>query len=321
MPVQEATSGRGAERLSLGQPFEQFPSAQVGAIGTRILTPFGVSKKAAAVSVIKRTGWLRRRNTRHQDGSAFGRDTFALDELSYSCDANGWESPLTKAKREVYRSDFDADYYARQLVADVLDREKEIRIAAQIFDAVTNWPSGTAALYTDVSTDWDSSSADIIGDIARASEQIRRNCGLRPNTLVLSAAHIPSLQINTGIAAWFKVTDITAQMIINNIGSILGIPNVLFGEAVYNSADEGQALTMADVWSDDYAWLGITASGTNLVQPCVGRTLFWDAYGADGREWAFYTEQQTKSDVWQAEEWTDEVVFDAYFGHLLKIDT
>lgn len=319
MPSQVATAGRGAERLDLGRAFEEYPLVSLGLVGLQVLPTFPVQKKAANFSAITRAGLLRTRDVRRQDKSAFGRGGYDVDELSYACQGYGWEVPVGKAEREVYKSDFDADANAQKVVQHVLDWERERRIAAAIFNDTT-WTG--AALYTDVTTDWDNIAATIIADIEAAKEKVRMNCGLEPNTLVVSSAHLKSFKLNTGIIAQFPGIDLLTDRILHSsLAAIFGVQKVLIGNAIYNTGGEGDAFAAGYVWADTFAWLGVTVDGGDLSQPGVGRTMQWDAFGAEGFEWDLYTEKQTKTDVWQGEHWVHEKVFDEYFGHLLKIDT
>lgn len=319
-----ATAGRTPDRLGLGMPFEESPRVSVGMIAREVMPVTPVAKKNATFNAITREGWLRRRDTRRGSGGAFARDGVEYDEIEYNCKGNGFEVPVTKDQREVYVSDFDADMDARDLIKRVLDAEHEIRVAGKIFNATT-WLSTDSDLYTDVSTDWDSSSATIIADVAAAIEKVRRNSGMLPNTMVLSAAHLRSLRINTQLQGQFKGgagdAIVTYPAMIAALPQILGIPRILMGGGVYNSGGEGEDLSVTDIWADTYAWIGIVPEGNSLNTPGVGRTLQWQAFGGDGFEWQNYEEPQTKTDVWQAEHWTDEKVIDKYFGHLLKIDT
>lgn len=294
-------------------------------IGPRIMPITPVAKQNAEFPAITRESWLRRRDVRRNDGAAFSRDTYAIDMLEFACKGYGHEQTVTRAQRAVYRSEFDADEVARQQVARVLDLELEIRIATEIFNAdATHWYSSTSALYTDVSTDWDNAAATIISDVEGAKQKVRENCGMEPNTLVISDAHLKSLKLNTELKAYYfqGAPVLTETLLFQNLPLILGIRNVLIGTAVYNSASEGETLSVSKVWNDDYCWIGVVPAGALPIDPGVGRTLVWSEFGdGSGYEWQNYTEPQTKTDLWQAEHWTDEKVFDTYFGHLLKIDT
>ena len=140
--------------------------------------------------------------------------------------------------------------------------------------------------------------------------------------MILSSLHLKNLRANVIIKAQFPgVPVITEQVVLSSLPAIFGIPKLLIGSGVYNSADEGATLSVSPIWDDDSCWIGVTAEGDDLAAPCVGRTMQWDAFGGTGLEWELYTEKQTKTDIWQVEHWTDEKIFDAYFGHRLIIDT
>ena len=320
MPTLSSTRSR--DHLDLGVPFFEYPPVSVGMIGSRILPTLSVSKKTAEFPAITRERWLERRDVRRQGASTFARDTYGVEMITYDCLGYGFESPVTKAERELWRSEFDADNIAQSLVGRVLEAEKEIRIAAQIFDGTTNWPSGTSELYTDVTTDWDQAAATIISDVEGAKEHVRANSGMEANTIVFSHRHIQSLRINTELKTfYFQGTPVlTASLLFASLPALFGIPNVLIGSGIYNSGSEGADLSITDIWADTYAWIGVVPMG-GPETPGVGRTMQWDAFSPDGFEWNRYTEPQTKTDIWQAEHWTHEKVIDPYFAHLLKIDT
>jgi hypothetical protein len=323
MPTNDTSTGRSADNLNAGRAFEQFPKAQVGLIGLQALPVFPVSKKAGKIPVIKRDSFTRRSDAKRQDGAAFARGTYQTTEVSYQCEQYGYESPVSKGQRAVFANDFDADEYARALIESKLRLEQEYRIAAALFDvSSTGWYSSTAALCTDVSTDWDNIASTIISDVEGAKAYVRKNCGLDPNTMIISAAHLKSLRTNTGLLGAFPGVPVVSEAVmLQALPAILGIPKILIGSAVYNSANEGQTFSGGYLGSDDYCWIGVTADSSDLVTPCVGRTLQWDAFGASGIEWDFYTEKQTKSDIWQGEHAVDELIADLYFGHVLIIDT
>lgn len=322
--TQVASAGRTADRAGTGVAFMEYPPARVGAIGTQILPITPVAVKKGAISAVTRESVLGREDVRRNAQSAFSRGGTRLDEITFDCKGYGFEHPVDKAQRELYRRDFDADEVARQMVYRKLEAEREIRIAAKIFDVgATGWYSSTSALYTSAGTDWDSVSATIIGDIEGAKQKVRQNCGLEANTLVVSSLHLPSFIKNTEIRAALQYNTVpTVANITSQLSGLFGLRKVLIGSGVYNSAEEGGTLSISPIWSDDYAWVGVTAdAGDSLTEACVGRSFNWDAYGPDQIEWDQYYEPQTKSDVWQGEHWTDEKVIDVYFGHVIRIDS
>ena len=109
-------------------------------------------------------------------------------------------------------------------------------------------------------------------------------------------------------------------IVICYIAGILGVPRIIVGDAIYNSADEGLTHVGAWVWPDDYALLGKFGTDGTRDEPCIGKTLYWTGMGKGGVAMSVYREEQTKSDVIRAESYEVEKVFDPYFGHLLKVD-
>ena len=116
-------------------------------------------------------------------------------------------------------------------------------------------------------------------------------------------------------------TVITEEMLRSQMAAILGIRNLIVGQAVYNSADEGQTFTGAEIWPDDYAMVAVLGSeGLPISEPQLGRTIVWDPY-ADSLEYVeSYREEQTESEIIRVKSFSDEKIFDPYFGHLMKID-
>ncbi len=319
-----ASNGRRPDRLNLGVPYYEYPPAYEGFIGHLAMPITPVAKKNGEYPAITRESWLGRQPVRRGSGAAFPRGGYELDMIEYNCKGYGFECPITKDQRETYAAEFDMDEVGREFVSQVLLTEYEIRVAAAMFDATTSWPSGTSALYTDVATDWDTATATIVADVQAAIEQVRSNCGMMPNTMIVSAKHIPSFYKNTAIQAQYKggtTSVVTRAEILNWLPSMLGIPNILFGSGVYNATAEGGTLSMTDIWSDNYAWIGVLPTDGSPVSPAAARTFQWAAYGSDGFEWQMYDEPQTKTTVWQAEHWVDTKVIDPYMGHLLLIDT
>lgn len=322
MPRQVGTYG--TPRADLGAALAEYPLQPQGLIGTQILPVFGTQKQKAAFSVITRESILRARQTRRAARSSYSRDGFDTDNVTYECEEHGHEQPLDDSERAMYASDFDAEMTSAAMALNVLMREQEKRIAAQIFDATTNWPSGTAALYTDITggDDWDVAAADVIAEVETAKQQIRTNCGMLPNTMVISAKHLKSFKLNTGILGAIQYTQtVTDAVIAGQLPALFGIERILFAGGVYDSADEGASMSLSDIWSDDYCWLGVCARSQMLAEPCVGRTMLWTADSPENATVEEYYEQQTRSWIYRARQHVDEKVFDPYFGHLLKIDS
>ena len=209
---------------------------------------------------------------------------------------------------------------AVQVAEAILLREQEIRIAAKLFNTTT-WTGD--ALYTDNSADpWDAAGADIIGQVKDMKEKVRQGVGMDPDSLLLSKVQFDNATtINTAILERLKYTQTaTKRALEENLAAILGIGRVVVGTGVYNSAPEGADMSAADIWSDDYAMVAVTARTSQLAEPALGRTMLWTDDSPENVTVEEYREPQTRSGIYRVRQNTDEKVFDPYFAHLAKID-
>lgn len=323
MARQEATSG--TPRLELGEAIEEYPLSeeQQGFVGLQVLPIFETNEKKATVTVVTRESILRECDVKRNSRSAYARDEVSLNEIEYACQEYGREEPVDEDEAAHHATEFDSGLLATSLNRIVLLREQEKRIAAQIFNDTT-WDSGNSDLYTDITggDDWDVVGADIIAEVETARQQVRANCGIFPDTMLINVTHMNSFRLNTQILDAVKYTNtVTASQMGALLSPLFDIPKVIFAGGIKNTANEGQSLTSGNIWSNLYCWMGVTSDGPTLKVPQTGRTMLWTGSSPSNLTIESYHEDQTRSDIYRARQYTDEAVFDAYFGHLLKIDT
>ena len=306
-------------REDLGIALHQFDAAEAGFIATRILPLRAVRKIKANIAQIQRENWTKATRTKRQAGGAFPRVHMRAEDTSYSCELYGLEAPLADEDRAQYEDEFDAELELTGLINQMLLWDLELEVKDLIFNTTT-W-SGTS-LYTDTSTDWDNAASDIIGDIEGAKEYVRKNSGGIANALIISAATLVNMKKNTAIKARFPgIGALTEDVLVSNLPAIFGLPQIIVGGKVYNSADEGQTFTSADIWPDDYAMIcRVNSPGDSLWTPGLGRTFAWSPVASDILATDQYREEQTKSDIFRVEHAVDPVVLNKYCGHLLLID-
>ena len=317
--INQAT--RSVPREDLGVAFHEYDPSAEGFIANEALPPSPVGKKAATMGVITREN-LKRADSTHANGAAFGRVTLISEDKSYACVDHGLEGQLTDEDRATYETDYDAEYETVQSVTRKMYIEREIRVAAAMFNTTT-WDSSDADLYTNNSASpWDTAGTGIIGQVRAAKEKVRANTGVPADSMIIGEATMNNMLNNTEIKAKFPgATVITEAMLRGQMGAILGIQNLLVGQACYNTADEGQDASMGDVWPDDYAMVAaLGTEGMPMTEPQLGRTILWEQYIADIEYVESYREEQNKSDIIRVEQSIDEKVFDKYFGHLMLID-
>lgn len=306
-------------RADLGVALEEYPLSYQGFVASDILPVFNVPKKTASFSAITRESILRPVDVRRSANGSYGRADSETDDLSYACVEYGLEGKLGDDEREFYATDFDAEMVTAALTRDRLAREREKRVASAIFNTST-WTG--ASLYTDLGTDWDDASSTIVEDVETACNKVITLCGIRPNTVVLPRGAVPWIKKNTDLKARLQyVQALTDQAIMMSLPAIFGVERVLIAGGIYNSAAENETLVGADIWSDNYCWIGVCAKTANLAEPCVGRTLLWTNDSPSEFTTEEYREEQTRSTIYRVRHHLDSKIFDASFAHLLKIDT
>jgi len=319
MPIQHGTYA--VPRADLGVAFHEFDPALAGYVATRILPIAGVRKKAATMSVITREN-MKRSDTKRANGAAFNRITLIAEDLAYACKGHGLEAQLTDQDRENYVDDYDAEIETAQVLKKKFYNELEIETATAVFNTTT-WTG--AALYTDnKATPWSTAATDIIAQVMAAIVKVEDNTGVSPDALLIGKAALNNLLKNDDILARFPgATAITRTMIEAALSAIFGLSELIVGGGVYDSASEGQDFSAAKIWDVKYAMVAKIQKGPTRVEPGLGRTIIWEGMsGADEvQPIDEYRESQTKSDIFQIEQFSEEKIFDEYFAHLMRIET
>lgn len=320
MPVQQ--SSYSIPRMDLGVAFmEYLPSVANDFIGTRVLAPLGVSKKAAVYPRINRESFLKRSDAKIARGGSYPRIEYTVEDSQYLCEKYGFEEVVLEEDVDFYGGDFDAELVASQQIGLRLLIEQEIRVAAAVFNTTT---FTGASLYTDWSNTapWDAAASDVINHVIAAKEKVRLNTGLKPNSLIIGAATLANLLNNTGIKARFPgITKLTEDVLSGSMAAIFGLEQLIVGGQIYDSAKEGQTFSGADIWADDYAMVArIATANAPLNTPCIGRTFIWETNTPGNFIFREYEEPQVDGKVLKVRQFCDEVNIDTACGHLLKID-
>jgi len=196
----------------------------------------------------------------------------------------------------------------------------EILVKNMIFNTST-W-SG-AALFTDnKAAPWSTAGSPIKAQCNAAKEKVRLGTGMVANALIVSKeSYDHMVYTNTELKGFLSGLAVPTEDAMKAvIESVLKL-EVVVGDAVYNSAIEGQTFAGASIWPEHYASVARICKTSNPVEPGVARSVAWEAMGA-GTDMAtsIYPEPQTKSQVVQGDMYVDNVVVDSAFAHLMQIE-
>lgn len=308
-----------APRLDLGEAFKEYMSFMENWIGMRVLGRFNTPKKKGSFSYQTRESLTMPANVKRAPRSAYNRGETEHGDVSFECEERGHEVPLDDSEREFYASDFDAEVAAMEQAWWRVMYDIETDIKDLVFNTTT-FTTGNG-LRTDVSTAWSTITSDIIGDVTDGCESVRARTGMKPNALIIGAGVVPFFIKNTAIRDAIKPTQLPSQQaILNALAALFGIDEILVGKEVYNTANEGQAFSGSDIWSNSFASIArVAPANASLQTPCLGRTMLWTADAPDAVMAEEYREEQTRSNIYRARAHCDELIIDSSFAQLLDI--
>lgn len=314
---------RGTEatpRIDLGEALMEYDAQQSGFIATIVLPIFKTMLKKATFPKITRESMTQDVDAKRAAKAGYKRVNFFSKEGNYNCEEYGLEGPLDDSERKLFASQFDAEMVTTKGVNNLLLIQQEKRAASLLFNTST---FTGASLYTDYSSyPWDAAASDVIGQIKTVRGIIRQNTGIEANALIMGRANLDRLTGNTGIKAAIQyVKELSEAELRGALARILGLDYIIIGNAIRNSSKKLDTFTAADIWSDDYAMVArIVTDANDFTQPGIGRSFQWIADCPENITVEQYREEELRSDIFRVRQHVDEVICDAYFGHLMKVD-
>lgn len=304
-------------RLDLGMAFHEYSFTDVNYIGLECLPLMPVDLQAATFAKITRESLLRNEDATRGQGGDYNRTNYAAEDDTYVCKEYGLEHEIKDDERSKYANDFDADAVGAEFLTNQLMRIQEKRIADLLFNATT-FSGFTGQTASNVA--WaTAATANPQADVLAAQEIVRSNTGLEPRSMAIGKATYYDLLRVDEIAdriQYTAVPTVAAKLAI--LADYLNLDEVLVGDAVYNSADEGLAHSGSDIWSTTYALVFVKGSGP-LSNPGLGRTMLWRADSPTNITFEQYRDEPRRQDIIRARQHTDEEVFDAAFGYLIDV--
>ncbi|NPV38314.1 MAG: hypothetical protein HPY78_03450 [Brevinematales bacterium] len=119
---------------------------------------------------------------------------------------------------------------------------------------------------------WSNPASNPIANIETAKEAIRKQIGIRPNTLLLSGKAYNALKTHSALLERIKYSMkgvVTADL----IGEIFDIPKVIIGESVYYDGN-----TMNDIWGNHAILAYVPDNPQTIDEPSFGYTIRNDRY-------------------------------------------
>jgi hypothetical protein len=180
------------------------------------------------------------------DYGVFSRDrNTTLHKLSIDIDPRD-EKVFDGAVADVSSDAADA------LASHLLIRRE--RAFVTLATTASNYPASLTKTLVDASTRLTDSGGDIEAEAEIAQTAIRTACGKAPNAACLSWTGLQKLKRSPSVVNRVKYGGATysgARATEDAIRDLLGVEELVISKAVYNSAAEGAARSMSDIWADD----------------------------------------------------------------------
>lgn len=289
-------------------------------IGQRVLRPIDVAVQAGVFGKIPIEQLLQKRETKRAPGAAYSRGDWKFTSDSFACEEHGDEEPVDDREAAMYASYFEAEQFAAQLGRDIVLRNREIEIAAAIFN-----PTTFASYTTGVTTEWSTAATCVpITDVKTAKQAVWSQCGLWPNAAIMNQKVFENLRhcaqvidrlAGQGAGSSVRPADIgTAQ-----IAALFDLPYILVAGGAKNTADEGQDASLDWVWDDEYCMIARIAETVNPKEPCLGRIFHFtpDGSSVEGTVES-YRDETHRADIIRVRNDMDVKIIMAQCGHLLS---
>lgn len=306
------------QRPDLAASFEEFSleADRQGFIGHRVLPVIDVAMQAGNFGKIPLEELLRDAETRRAPRSGYNRDDYNFEPATYACEEHGFEQPVDDRLKKMYANYFDAEQIATQRAFDRVLRNAEKRIAALLFNASTFTPQN-------ITNEWDDyANAVPLTDVETAVRAAWTASGLWPNALVINKKVFRNLRNCAQIIDRVKYqgfVDVRAGNITAEaLAAAFDLDMVLVAGGSQNSAKQGQAASISQIWSDEYAMVCRVATTNDFEEPCVGRKFHWAGDGSDVDGLVeSYRDETKRSDIIRVRHDVDEVLLHTACAKLL----
>jgi len=302
------------EELSLEQEME-------GYIASRVLPIFDVEHQSGTYPVIPIEELLKSPDTKRSNRGAYNRREWKFKDVLYRCEEHGEEGPVDERAKNIYKEFFDAEVQTVSILRGDVMRAAEQRVSSLIFD-----PTAFASQTTNVTNEWDSnhvSDANPIEDVKVATFAIYDRTGVWPNALVINRKVFKNLKTldvikaaieSSGAGSASKQSEITASQ----LAQVFDLDEVIVAGGSVNTANEGRAAEISQIWSSQYAMVTKVAKTNRFVEPCIGRTLHWGGDGSvpDGTV-DQYPSDEVRADIYRVRHDTHEKKLYPEVGQLL----
>jgi hypothetical protein len=280
-------------------------------VAGRVFPPVLVDKKSGTYYIFTKKYWFLDEMKQRAPGETFRRGGYGVESTTFKTLIWGLEHPIADETRDDSQVPMSLEEAGLRWLSTQSLIRKERAFSAD-FMVVSVWGTDD----NNSATDWDDfASGDPAANVKTAQRTILTNTGQVPNTMVVGRIVDDALTLHPDILDRIKYTQAATDAAIRGaLAAALGLQNYLVGEAVYNSANEGQTMTGAAIIDDD-ALICYCAGAPGILTPSCGYSFSWPGGGGQGAI-VPYRDQSAKSDILQHSEAWDQKVVASDLGYI-----
>ena len=266
-------------------------------VATQVLPVFDVPTQAGKFGKIPVEELLQNADTERSSQSGYNRSKYKFTDHFYVTSEHGKEEVVDDRDEQMYSDYFDLEVIAAKRARANILINQEIRAANNTISNASVTGAAAATVWTT------HASATPIADVNAAVLAIYNRTGVWPDSICLSYSLFRELRQCTevldriqsaGAGDQTRATDVTVQQ----IAQVFDLNNVLVAGASKNSADQGLAVSVAQIWDETRCFVFKSANSVDLKEPCFGRTFHWSQDGSQiGGMVETYRDETVRADV------------------------
>ena len=292
-------------------------------IGAKVLPPLPVPDRAGQYPYIGKAaaGLLKNNAKRRGPGADYARTNRSFTNDNYTCIEYGSEAVVADDNAKDVGRFFDLEASETRWKYREVQLAHELRAKATVFAPATFNLTTSATAYTEAAA----GTFDIGLDVDTAKQAIQSR-GESPDGLsaVMSLSVFNRVRASTRLQNRARgIQSTSAQLVLDAqaVAEALGLKEVIVGAGAYDTSGEGAAtVSMSNIWTDTYIWLGqikAAAGPQDYFAGGTGYTLFWQADAGEIFTVESYREEQKRASIIRCRQTTDEKIVNASSAQLL----
>ena len=299
-------------RPDLAETLEEFDTElhERGYVADQVLPIFTVGQQTANFYKIELAEWKRKQgDLKRASGGAYARRDMLTAQDNYATQEYGEEAPVDDRNKAIYDDYFDAEVVSTRMARHDLMTAYEQRVA-DLVQSTANVGGNAAA-----STAWsNTTTGTVLEDTKAAMLAVKDQCGEIADTMLVTVETFFAIRDNESILDRIKYHggDDPKRMGLTPavLAQALGLKEVIVAGGVTNSATQGQAVSLTNIWSSANVLVFRRAPNqADFSAPVFGRTMHWDQDGSSPRGTVEqYRDEVSRADIIRVRHDVDEKI-------------